>query len=286
MPTQQQNSLNAALIHLDGVISAALRSVPGSTELRRFGSLHCKTGDCYSDLDYQLFTTDPNQVLRTVLTRVDPHIPVEAAYRIDTHGAGWAASLITDKTSLFHKVDLGVLPVDRLDDWLRGHPSTLVWKQPAFTACDERINDVPAFIPEPGTQEHYILGELLSATRYVKARKRGQILTCWRFASSLVRSTLKIRLAHVTNQAFDAVTLSTEDYLTADRLFSTADRVMLLQHADFSSNRSMDHCVQQCVANLLELSASAAIPPTLRARFRHFIEAELAEASDKSLHAM
>jgi len=126
-----------------------------------------------------------------------------------------------------------------------------------------------------GTFEHLALGLLLAGIRYAKARKRGQNLTCWRFASAQSEWLWAFLHARLTGKAACAKKLDTLQYVALDSVLDHKEVSSLLRMCDFSSTQKMDTSFVQ----LLKRSTDEAMPADSRHpccdRLLRFIISEL-----------
>jgi len=276
MPASSEIRLASALSRLRETLIDILRDIPGSEELHIFGSLQQHAGDGYSDLDFELFSCDTVATTAVLLPMLHARKPVDAAWMIRTDPGSWAVAILFAGESLFHKVDLGVLPVSKRDAWSAAVPSSRVWSQPAPVAASPPGQEAPAmFIPQPGTHAHFVLGELLGATRYARARRRGHLLSCWRFASALAHATLSLRTAIAAQRPVARTTMSTGEYREADSILPEAERTAMLQHFDFTDPAAVDETVRSCANDLIAQLAATddeQIPAHLAARFRKLLD--------------
>ncbi len=97
-----------------------------------------------------------------------------------------------------------------------------------------------AYMPEIGSAAYFLTGELLSSVRYVKARKRGQHLTCWRFLSAKLRALLRCYLWDGDRRHFPETSFSTWDFVALDRMVAETERLDLLKNFNCQSPVEMD----------------------------------------------
>ncbi|HEV2072484.1 MAG TPA: hypothetical protein VGR29_02475 [Thermomicrobiales bacterium] len=245
MPVLQREMLKEAMF-------GALTDIPGAVALYVFGSSASGTSDTYSDIDLQLHTTSLRESL-SALHRVIHRVGrVQLEWMIHSDERSWAATLLFDAASPYHKIDLGFIEVNP------GRPSegpeqgVLVWKQEPAPAFPAR-SSVPPYSPNSDSLDYWVIGQLLGMTRYAKARNRQQVATCWRFASSLVNSTMTMWYMHqVSPEVPFHRPLTTHEYLALDRVLSQDQRDRLLGSLDFSSARQMDHAVLDMTGALID----------------------------------
>jgi hypothetical protein len=158
-------------------LTDTLRRLPGATSLYLFGSGATGQSDGYADLDLQIYTADKTAyaVWPRFLERVGP---IEAAWPMSEAIDNTAYSIFFEGESCYHKVDIGVSmavtgagPAETgVKLWLQS-PAPQIAHVPSSTA----------YIPSSDSVGCQVLEELIASERYVRARKRGQQLLCWRF---------------------------------------------------------------------------------------------------------
>ena len=80
----------------------------------------------------------------------------------------------------------------------------------------------------------------MGAIRYVKARRRGQHLTCWRFLSARLNALLRSYSWKAGGPRFSTAGLNTWDFAALDRCLPEADRLRWLAQIDCRTPRAMD----------------------------------------------
>jgi len=268
------------LDHLQNRLVAALRTLPGVTTLYLFGSRTSAASDQYADIDLQVMTAD----LPTARVAW-PHFleavgPMELAWPITAAPQNTAFAILFQGESYYHKVDIGLSDV--ADTTPFASPSSYVplWAKEStiFTPLPQHTN---AYMPAYGTIGHLLFDELIGGVRYIKARKRGQHFTCWRF----IRGKPE-RLLHLTYERLDRwkvreKPLSTWDYKELDALVEQPEREQLMKCLDWSEPRRMDEnfCwFTHRIVQLLEQKAAIygeAIPSTVVEQHLAFICNEL-----------
>lgn len=272
------SALAAELSDLQHRVSEALKELPGAVALYAFGSLPEGTGDCLSDIDLEIVTTDLDAAINSchaIWARIGTPI---LEWRIHPGRSDWAATLLFEDASPYHKIDIGVSEVA-----VEGEPPvpgqhTLLWRQhPEETRQISSIN--PPYAPTVGTPEHFVVEQLLGATRYAKARKRGQHFMCYRFASALANAIMSlVYIAQSEDASQLGEKLSTSAYLSMDRTVPARYRLDLLALIDFSSPEAMDRTVyallRKCLDLLGGIPGATRIPEVLSDRLLTFIEVE------------
>lgn len=268
--------------HLQNALADALRALPGAFELRAFGSLTRGNGsyDAYSDIDLELLTTDVDATVaarHAVLAQVGP---IWLEWRIHPSHSGWAATILFTEFSPYRHLDLGITPADLPDSVDSLDARTILWHQPARTNAPLLPRTAP-YAPEIGTPEHMMLEQLLSAVRYLKARKRGQILTAYRFAAALATASFAMLEAVRTGDIGQLWRKpSTMSFLAIDGQLPAAERRDVLSLLDFSTPERMDASVHGILRHNLEqypsLPGAGDFPPDIAARLMTFVDAERA----------
>ncbi|MBE0697025.1 MAG: hypothetical protein IH586_08880 [Anaerolineaceae bacterium] len=262
-------------------VSDAVWNLPGAVELYLFGSaadpIH---RDEYSDLDLQI-VAEPYSLSRQFwpffLTQVGE---IELAYPISEQPFESAFCIEFTGESLYHKVDIGICERQNPSSFFHKiENKKLLWQK---TTCTDLtpISSCEAFVPQPGTAAHFLVGELISAVRYVKARKRSQHLTCWRFLSAKFNALLRCHQWEGNLNYFPSGALNTWDYASLDRLLPESERQCLLESIDTHSPKGMDLVLIQLthkIINTISLKYSfedKRIGNLIR-KYIYFIENEL-----------
>jgi len=264
---------------LQRALASALRDLPGAVELRAFGSLTRDDHDSYSDIDLEILTTTSDASIDARQAVIERVAPILLEWRIDPTDSAWAATILFENLSPWRRLDLGITAVDIAASSAARPEQTIIWRQdaaPAFSVPSR----TPAHAPTVGTPEHATLEHLLSATRYVKARKRGQHLTAFRFASALASATFAMLEAERTGDlGYLRQKPSTSTFLSLDRRLSPEDRRSLLALFDFSSPERMDTAVLALLQRILTLHnalpGAGTFPSHIAERLLAFIAEEL-----------
>ena len=261
-------------------LTDAVRGLPGAVACYTFGSLVDGRGDAWSDLDVQIVTTDFEQSRDCLLPVLAKVRPLELAWIIDSLHDDWATSFVFQEASLFHKVDLGIRSMYVIDKNPLPQPSKLSWSQqaPQHTVCPE-LAGLP-FMPEFESEQHVLLGHLLAITRYVKARKRRNLATCWRFASALADAVFAAHYRHAGSQRPVRGRLGTREYQALDTQVPRVVSKELMSLLDFSSPTAMDQAVYLLMHELVDAFGRGFdprhIPASILERFNAFAMRELA----------
>lgn len=261
-------------------ISGALRALPGAQALYAFGSLADGGGDIWSDIDLKIVSGDVALSLASrhaILSRVRP---IALEWTIDDTDTSWAATILFDGISPFHKLDIGIATAG--SHGKADQPGLVrLWNVDTRTADPPQnsIQSQPPYTPALGSAQHFVLGHLLGITRYLKARRRGHVFTCWRFASALIDAMLALRYMRAFPAERFARKLATGEYLELDRMVNTAEHDRFFDRLDLSSPEAMDAAVHQATLEAMalsqELTANSPIPPELTTLFTDFLDAEL-----------
>jgi hypothetical protein len=140
------------------------------------------------------------------------------------------------------------------------------------------------YAPEPGTPAHFLIGQLIGAIRYVKARKRHQPLTSWRFASAQAHTVIRLFFERSRGWCETAPRLSTSQHIQSDASLTKEDREAVLSTLDFSTPERMDDNFVTLLRHTLSLgrekpsALSDTIPDGPVCRLGSFVETELGAA--------
>ena len=154
---------------------------------------------------------------------------VRSNWSIQSRTNHWSSAfcIAFKNESLYQKVDIGLCDqrndlgfINQVDH------KVLLWQQ---SAKKEPVSTAPGdvFMPNKGTAAYFLMGELLSSVRYVKARQRGQHLTCWRFLSAKFNALLRCYRWKGDPQKFSASSLTTWDYNALDRNVLECERLTI-----------------------------------------------------------
>jgi hypothetical protein len=181
--------------------------------------------------------------------------------------------------SYYHKLDLGLVGTSA--------EHRIVPSERMVLLCDQRQDpgqvaaESAAYAPQHGSIGHFLLGQYIGCTRYLKARRRGQVMTCYRFAAAAVDWHLALTYARLTGNHHFRSKLSTENYLELDRIMSVDHRAALMSDLDFSDVSAMDCILQTVTGRMLEDGACLAVmvdetlPADVFGRMSKFLAEEL-----------
>jgi len=256
-------------------LSDALRDLPGATALYAFGSLADGRADEYSDIDLELVTADLQAAIdarQAVWAQVGP---LDLEWCIHPSRSDFAATLQFRHASLYHKVDIGFT---RQSDDGAAPPEgqhILLWWQDSPSLSPPSAPPPPC-APDVGTPGHFVTGQLLGVTRYVKARKRGQHLTAYRFASALANAVLSLRYAReIGDTSHLGQALSTSTWLAMDGTLGNDERQAWLADLDYAVPERMDRTVLRLMRRMVNLLNDGQLPASLTGRYDRFVRAEL-----------
>lgn len=235
-------------------ISDTMRRLPGAASFFLFGSAaHQQTRDTYSDLDVQVVSDDFEVSKPYFLSFLEKIGPVEAAYLLETGENELAYSVAYANESPFHKVDIGVSSqtrsLDRPTFFDTLDRKVLLWKQQPVFSADRAEHTV--YVPVPGSPAYFLVGELFSAVRYVKSRKRRRHLLCWRFLSAKVNALLNV-LWWAKRGGDIPKRLNTVEISNLDHLLEETDRSDLLRVVDCREPERMDEALVKITRQITE----------------------------------
>lgn len=273
-----QSSMDQALEQLLARVSAALRHLPGALECYLFGSAaDAARRDAYSDLDVQVVTHDfalSRAAWPWILNRAGR---IELAFSVQQTANESTYTLALAGESPYHKIDIGLCDPCAQPGFFHGIAhKRLLWQQPADRQPVHLSANAEAYAPPTGSAAYFLMSQLLGAVRYLKARKRGQHLSCWRFLSAAFHASLRCRGWDGDAEHFPSDPLSTWDFAALDAALPESERLERLQALRVQSPAQMD-------ATLIELTrglAACLCPPEahaarLTAAYLEFIESEL-----------
>jgi predicted nucleotidyltransferase len=113
---QDKIQLQTRLNNLLSRLCEVLRDLPGASGLYLFGSLAEEKSDVYSDIDLEVSTTDFPASLaarHSILERVGP---IEIEWPITHSPDRYASTILFEKESYYHKVDIGLVAASQVGD--------------------------------------------------------------------------------------------------------------------------------------------------------------------------
>lgn len=238
------------LVRLLDALKETLPGLPGFRSLSLFGSMAEGCADEHSDIDL-IATTDDLPGAKTALLGLLEQIgPIEFCWVLHLRPDEWNPTIVFRDEGYYHKLDLGLTDARAVERTIPAEQTTLLIEGPGTATC--AVRECQAYVPHEGSLGHFLLGQYIGCTRYLKARKRGQIMTCYRFAAAAVDWQLALVYARLTGDAGRRSKLSTDDYRKLDGLLSTDERAALLHGLDFSSLTAMDNTIQAAMSSMLK----------------------------------
>jgi hypothetical protein len=121
------------------------------------------------------------------------------------------------------------------------------------------------YCPAKDSPAYFLVGEIISALRYTKARRRGRHLVCWRFLSAKVNALLA--LAWWQDSGGDKIPerLSTWDLAELDERLPQSVRLEMLQSIDCRQPAQMDHALLEITRRMVALLRPSLGGPDQRA---------------------
>ena len=267
------------ITNLLNALKGKLPELPGFRSLSLYGSLAEGRADRYSDIDVMVTTDnlpDAKEQLLGVLERIGS---IEFSWQINLFPDEWNNTILFREESYYHKLDLGLVDISA--------EQRIIPSEQTVVLCDQHrppgqvASKSTAYAPQHGSIGHFLLGHLIGCTRYLKARRRGQTMTCYRFAAAAVDWNLALAYARLTGKHCFRSKLSTENYLELDRRISADQRATLMSDIDFSTGLAMDHTLRTSMKRMLEDGAYLAVmedeilPPDVFNGISTFLDEEL-----------
>jgi hypothetical protein len=245
----------AAEDHLAALI-AGLPDVPGVDSAHLFGSMARNTHDDLSDLDVQVFVADVEVAWTDRYRLVHRIAPVFLELPLTGAPDDRASTFLFRGLRLAHKLDIGYLPVAERERWIACNSNTVLWKRADFPArkLPQLDNaDLPNMAPcDPIT--HAILDQLIGATRFVKARKRGQVIVAWRFAIALAEAAFALCASELLDRPYPGRKLTTSEYLELHRVLPHSAHASLVDSLFMTNVADMDDRVAGWVTYLGQMA--------------------------------
>lgn len=243
---------------LAGEIATALRSVPGARALYAFGSIANGTHDEFSDLDLTLVTDDIDASLAQRHQALGHVRPVLLDWCIERTVSSWAGTILLSGVSPYQKVDLGIVTMEREREWSSRPDCVRLWGQASdpVPIAEGETPGPPVCEPAVGSSAHFVVGHLLGVTRYLKARRRDQPFTSWRFAHALAEAALAAVYTSRIESPLLQRKLTTSEYVDLDRLLPADQSAMYFKHLCHADEHGMDASIRFFVSELLSCLAS------------------------------
>jgi predicted nucleotidyltransferase len=240
--------MTVALDHLLASMIAGLPEVPGVDSARLFGSMATNTHDELSDIDVVVFVVDVEAAWTDRYRLVHRIAPVLLELPLRGAADDRASTFLFRSTGLAHKLDIGYLPVAERDRWIACNTSSVLWPREGCEGFPER--DISTFesaaLPIMAPRDpaiRAILDQLIGVTRYVKARKREQVLVAWRFATALAEATLAFAASELLGRPYPGRKLTTPEYLELHRMLPLSAHASLLGTLFMANVADMDERV-------------------------------------------
>lgn len=237
-------------------LKETLPGLPGFRTLSIFGSLADGRADEYSDLDIIVTTDDLAGAKAHLFDTLEQIGPIEFCWVTNLSPDEWNPTIMFREESYYHKLDLGLVDVSTVNRTIPTEQTVLLCNQCRAPVQVTAKRD--AYAPQHGSIGHFLLGQFLGCTRYLKARKRGQTMTCYRFASAAVDWSLALLYARLTEDPHFRSKLSTVTYLELDRLMPADRRATLVSDIDFSDMAAMDITLRTAMERMLDDGACLA----------------------------
>lgn len=256
-----------------------LPELPGFRSLSLYGSLAEGRADEYSDIDLIVMTdnvVDAKEQVLGVLERVGP---IEFSWLMNLSSDEWNPTVVFLDQSYYHKLDLVLVGASA--------EHSVASSEQTVPLCDEPRVPVEvdgrstAYAPEHGSMGHFLLGQMIGCTRYLKARRRGQTMTCYRFAAAAVDWHLALTYARLVGDPHFRSKLSTIEYRELDSLMPADHLSAIAASFDFSDGPAMDRTLLAAAERLLEDGSNLAamtgesLPIDVFSRLTMFLTEEL-----------
>lgn len=270
----------ARLRYLLDAYKDTLPRLPGFRSLSIFGSIPEGRSDGYSDIDLIVETDDLPAAKEQVLGLLESVGPIEFCWAINLRPDEWNPMIVFRNEGCFHRLDLGVTDLSAVDRTIPREQTVLLADEPR--TCDQSLRKSDAYVPERGSMGHFLLGQFIGGVRYVKARKRGQPMTCYRFAAACIDWQFALTYARLKEDPTRRSKLSTPEYVEFDRVLSADERSTLLHALDFSCLAAMDAVVTDAMNSMLVNGVELAVmsgetlPLHVFERMIRFVTEELA----------
>jgi len=226
--------------------------LPGFRALSLFGSLAEGRADGYSDIDLIVTTDDLAAARESLLGLLETVSPLESCWVMSLRPDEWNPTIVFAEESYYHKLDLGLVAAGAANPTIPPEQTTVLITGAAHCApirpCQHQV-----YMPPRGSVGHFFLGECLGGTRYLKARKRGQLFTCYRFVSAAADWCLRALYAAVTKQYSWHAKLATGEYLALDRLDGAARGQEILGALNYATPAHMDNAFCAIMRQLYDL---------------------------------
>lgn len=262
-------------------LAGTLPSLPGFRSLSCFGSLAEGRADGYSDIDMVVVTDEFGDARAQILGLLELVGTVEFCWTMrQPCPHRWVPTVVFSDEGYYHHLDLSLMPSGVTDPEFPIERMMVLAEGPGHQPA-EQIQPSTAYTPEHGSIGHFLLGKFLGTARYLKARKRGQQMMCYRFASATADWCARIIYARLSGDDSLVGRLSTSEYLALDALAANDQTIDFLKSFDFSTPAAMDRAMRSLVSlhiehsRALALSHGETIPGDITERFVRFMQNEL-----------
>jgi hypothetical protein len=230
-------------------LKETLPGLPGFRTLSLFGSLAEGRADEYSDIDIIITTDDLANAKAQLFGTLEQIGPIEFCWVMNLPPDEWNPTVVFREESYYHKLDLGLVDVSTLNRTIPDEQTVLL--------CDQHHpvqapKESTVYAPEEKSIGHFLLGQFLGCTRYLKARRRGQTMTCYRFTAAALEWRIALLYARLTHDPHFRTKLSTVEYRELDRLVPTGLRDTLMSEVDFSNTTAMDSTLRTAMNRMLD----------------------------------
>ncbi|MHB0998336.1 MAG: nucleotidyltransferase domain-containing protein [Armatimonadota bacterium] len=277
--TEEQVKSMQALEALLDSLKVVLPGLPGFRSLSLFGSLAEGRADAYSDIDLIVATDDLSRAKLEVMGLLEQLGPIEFCWVMSLRSDEWNPTIVFSNEGYYHKLDLGLVGSTIVNRTIPVEQTVLLTEKPVIAVTG--IQSGMIYTPEYGSIGHFLFGHFIGASRYMKARKRGQPITCFRFATAQSTWCASLLYSRLTDNSTSISTLSTERYKALDKLASDEQRSAFLQCVDFSTPASMDRGMYSLICMLVDDARALAgktgevFPDDIIHRFLQFARREL-----------
>ncbi len=182
-------------------LTECLPGLPGFQTLSLFGSMAEGRADGYSDIDLIVTTDDLPAAKQHLLGVLQAIGAIEYCWVISLRPDEWNPTIIFTGEGYYHKLDIGLVAATAINRTIPVEQAT-----PLVTRTGDLPHAMPCrsqtYMPPEGSVGHFLLGQFLGGIRYLKARKRGQPLTCYRFVSAVADRCLRAFYIHLAGGEF------------------------------------------------------------------------------------
>ncbi len=233
------DALLAALNTLEQHTAERMRCVPGACALHLFGSRITQRDDPYADLDLHLVTSNPAAARRIWPAILGTIAAPLICWPLSAAADNTAFTLLLAGESPYHKIDISLGGGSGLPPPLHTAPIRGLWQQSPWSGMPTPP-PYHAYQPAWGSYGHLIIEELLSGIRYLKARRRGKLLTAWRFVRSKPDLVLSLLAAQHLGERLPTP-LSTWAIRELEPYLDSTEQAAFFAALDWRSPMALDH---------------------------------------------